>query len=265
MLLEMEIYPEKYERVYQVFFSSKPHTKNKHTPITFGDSLTMTDDANEANLVVAIYDSPANGIIKPMDKTKYDRLFESINDTLFSEIDKYNVIPTFVFNQYVRGVMRIKCATHEAKSWLSNMIRYTAPLWQNMQLKVADFDKLPPQNRVFGLFPYCKLNAEQIHRILIAMNPQLNVECWTILGSKTIKNVVRVAFGIDELQMDMLGAHNFRLYFGAGYVRFRDISKDQAGPWFSDAEGVVAARTLSRAPSFINCPKSSLFFIQEKK
>lgn len=267
MLLDMEIHPEMFERWRRVFLSQNPYTKNNDTPITFEDDLTMTDDVSDTSLIVAIYDSPAKDIIKPMDKAKYDRLFESINNTLFSEIDKCSVMPTFISNRYVRGVMRIECSTHAAKSWFSNticMIQYTKPLWHNMQLKVVDFEELPLQNAVLGLFLNCKLNAAQIHRILIAMNPKLNVECWTILGSKTVENVVHVAFGIDELQLDMLSAQHFRLHFGVGYALFRNISKDQAEPWLCDAEIDMKAYALSRAPSFINCPKSRLFFVQDK-
>lgn len=80
-----------------------------------------------------------------------------------------------------RGVMKVTCSTPGAKSWLSNAVQRIPPLWSNIQLKVIDFNKLPQQNRVLGLFPNCKLNIEQIRQILAAMNPQLSVGCWTIL------------------------------------------------------------------------------------
>lgn len=222
MLLEPELDPEKYKLWWQIISSSERHNHNNRASMAFEDI--------EANLVVAIFDSSVEGVIMPMDKMKYDKLFESINNTLITDIfnDKLDVTPTFVSSQYTRGVMKIGCSSNEAKYWLSQAIEYKIPLWHNMQLKIVDFDKLPSQNRVLGKFPNCIHNAEQIHRILIAMNPEFNIACWTILGSKTTENVMHIAFRTDKLQ---LSKRYFKLYFGVGYAKFRDISEEQLEPW----------------------------------
>lgn len=203
------------------------HTHNANTPTTSKANFTLANAVIEANLVVAVYDSPAENIILPLSKEKYQQLYASINELLFSDIEKCSVIPTFTENKHVRGVMKVKCATPGAKSWLIDAIKRTTSLWQNMKLKTVDFNKLPRQNRVLGLFPHCKLNAEQIRRMLSATNPHINVGCWTILSSKTTDKGAHVAFGIDELQLEMLKACRFKLYFGAGSALFKDISKKQ--------------------------------------
>lgn len=221
MLLEPDLDPEKYELLWEIIFSPERHTRN--------DNAAMPLDDSEANYVVAIYDSPAEGVIMPMDNTKYDKLFGSVNNELFTYIlhDERSIAPTFVFNKHACGVMKIGCSSNEAKSWLSNRIKNIAPLWHNMQLESVDFDKLPPQNTVLGKFRHCILSAEQILRILIAMNPELSVKSWTILGSKRMGNVMHIVFGITEKPNEQY----FALNFGVGYACFRDISKEQLEPW----------------------------------
>lgn len=172
-----------------------------------------------------------------MDKVKYNKLYESINNTLFSDIEKLSVIPTFGENKHVRGVMKVSCSTPGAKIWLSDAIARTAPLWQNMCLKVVEFTKLPRQIRVLGLFQNCTLEAEQIRTMLSAMNPHISVGCWTILSAKKTDVGMHIAFGIDKLQLDMLSASQFRLHFGVGYALFRDISKKEDEPQQSGTAG----------------------------
>lgn len=207
---------------------NRRQANNSNAPMTSTARPSTADAVIEANLVVAVIDSPAPSVILPLDKAKYNALYESINNTLFSDIEKCSVIPTFDENKHVRGVMKIKCSTQGSKAWLIDAIGRTAPLWENMQLKVVDFDKLPQQNRILGLFPNCKFNAEQIRRMLNAMNPHVNVGCWTILSSKTTDKGAHVAFGVDKLQLDMLTANRFKLFFGAGSAIFNYISKKTA-------------------------------------
>lgn len=187
----------------------------------------LSINQRQAGLIVAIFDSSAQSTIIPMDKVKYDKLYESINNMIFLDIDKRGVAPTFAENKHVRGAMKVKCSTPEAKSWLTDMIQDIPPLWPNMQLRVVDFGELPQRKTVLGLFPHCKLSSEQILRTLNTTDPRLDVDYWTILGSKMTEKGVHVAFCIDKLQMDMLRSCKFKLHFGAGYVLFKDISKKQ--------------------------------------
>lgn len=90
-------------------------THNTNTPTSSKASTTLADVIIEANLVIAVFDSPAPGGILPMDKVKYNQLYESINNTLFSDIEKCSVIPTFGENKHVRGVMKVTCSTPGAK------------------------------------------------------------------------------------------------------------------------------------------------------
>lgn len=204
---------------------SKKMASNRKTPATSNAMPTMADAVIEANLVVAIFDSPANGVLLPLDKAKYNKLYESINNAIFAHIERSSDIPTFDENKHVRGVMKVKCSTPAAKAWLVDAINCTQPLWPNMHLNVVDFDKLPQQTRILGLFTNCKIDAEHIRRMLNAMNPTLNIACWTILSSKITAKGAHVAFGIDKLQLDMLKANHFKLHFGAGSAFFKDISK----------------------------------------
>lgn len=207
------------------------------TPTTSATRPSVADIVIESNLVVAVYDSPAPGIIIPMDKVKYNKLYEAINNTLFSDIGNMSVIPTFCENKHVRGVMKATCSTPGSKLWLSDAIARITPLWPNMRLEVIEFSKLPRQIRVLGLFPNCTLNAEQIRTMLSAMNPHIAVGCWTILSSKKTDIGMHIAFGIDGLQLDMLSASHFRLHFGVGFANFKDISKKESEPQQSEAAG----------------------------
>lgn len=96
-----------------------------------------------------------------------------------------------------------------------------------MNLNVVDFNKQPKQNRVLGLFPNCKLNAEQVRNLLNATNPHMNVGCWTILSSKTTDKGAHIAFGLNKLQFDMLTANRFKMHFGVGCALFKDISRKE--------------------------------------
>lgn len=116
-------------------------THNTHTPTTYIANLSLANAVIEANLVVAVYDQPAENIILPMSKVKYEQLYATINDTLFSDIEECTVILTFTENKHVRGFTKVKCATPGAKTWLIDAIQRMTPLWQNMQLKVVEFNK----------------------------------------------------------------------------------------------------------------------------
>lgn len=214
--------------------TQKPKKANTNAQKASTATVTMADAVIDANLVVAVYDSPAPGIILPMDQVKYKQLYESINNTLFSDIEKCSVIPTFKENKHVRGVMKVQCSTPAAKAWLIDAIKRTLPLWANMNLNAVDYNKLPQQIRVLGLFPNCKLNAQQIRSLLNATNPHISAGSWTILSSKTTDKGAHVAFGMNELQLEMLKASRFKLFFGAGSALFKDISKKNANPKHDD-------------------------------
>lgn len=211
------------------------HDRNTDLPSTSTAAPSIAKVVIVNNLCVAVYDSPATDVILPMDKVKYNLLYESITNLLFSEIAKSSVVPTFGENKLARGVMKVICTTPGAKSWLSDMIQRIPPLWPNMKLKMVDFDKLPQQTRVLGLFTNCKLNVVQIRQMLAAMNPHISVGCWTVLNSKTSESGVHIAFGVDRLQLDMLRASNFKLHFGVGYASFKDISKKEGEPQQNNA------------------------------
>lgn len=200
------------------------------TPTTSTAKPSVAKVVVESNLVVAVYDSPAPGIILPMDKVKYNKLYVAITNTIFSDMESCSVIPTFGENKHVRGVMKVTCSTPGSKSWLFGAVDRIDALWPNMNLKVVEFNKLPKQTRVLGLFPNCTLNAEQIRQMLSAMNPHIHVGSWTILSSKSTDKGVHIAFGIDRLQLDMLSACRFKLHFGIGFALFKDISKKEGGP-----------------------------------
>lgn len=182
---------------------------------------------------MAIFDSSADGTILPLDDVKYVKLRKAIDNAIFTDIDemKCDVLPTFNDNDLICGVMKIDCRTPQAKSWLTDMIRRVGPLWQNMQLKVEDFDKLTLPNRVIGLFTLSTFTAQQIQRMLSAMNPELNVSSWTIIRSKMIKSNGQVVFDIPESDLTNLRKRDFKLYFGAGCSAFRDISMHHGVQW----------------------------------
>lgn len=195
------------------------------------DKQSLKKDQKRLPITVGIFDSSEQGTMLPMDDEKYKKLYESINNALFEDIDKYDVLPTFTKNEHISGVMKIDCANLEAKSWLTHVIQRINPLWQNMHLKVDDFDKITPQSQVIGLFPYCKLTAKQIHHMLSAMNPDLNINSWTIVRSEATERSVQVVFDISEIELISLSERNFTLYFGAGFCPFWDFSQKHGDAW----------------------------------
>lgn len=156
----------------------------------------------QESFVIAIFSSSVEDAIKPMNKVKYNKIYKSINNMISSDndfdIDERDVVPTFVRNKYIRGVMIVECSTPQAKAWLLDTIQRT-PLSQNMQINVVDIHELLQQrNTVY--FPNCK-TLNRIRRSLRAMKTRL------------------------------------KPYFDAGYALFKDIFKKQEEPQQHDASG----------------------------
>lgn len=211
-------------------------------PSTSTGGPTMAQAVKDANLTVAIVDMPTEGIISPLTKERYDKIYASIDRFVFAEIEQGKLIPTFDENKFTRGVMKLRCSTPGAKSWLSCAVRYIPPEWPGMNLFMVDFDKIPVPVKVLGLFKNNNLNAEQILRILNSMNASVNTSRWNVIRMKTTDKGTHVVFDIDEEQHAVLSGCNFSLFFGAGTALFKDLSKKQSG---TKAQNVEVDLSLS--------------------
>lgn len=202
-----------------------------HTIMTANQTASASSIASviiDNSLMVAIIDSPTPGTLVPINKTKYDLLYEAMNQMLFLELSKSSItdpIPTYSDNMHTRGAMKVRCSTPGAKQWLTAAVPYIPTLWEGMSLNVIDFEKLPRQHKVLGFIPHWKGLPEQAKSMLGVMNKCLNVNCWSILSSKTTDKGAHITFGIDEDQLVMLSACNFKLHCGFGSALFKDISK----------------------------------------
>lgn len=136
-----------------------------------------------------------------------------------------SVIPTFGENKHTKGVMKIRCSTPAAKSWLTSAIQYFPPLWKDMKLAAIDFNDLPRSKKVLGLFQNCNLSNANILKMLGAMNTCVDTNRWSIISKSTTANGTHIVMGINEDQLAVLQSCNFQLYFGAGVAKFKDISK----------------------------------------
>lgn len=160
----------------------KKRNDGKSAAATTKTGPFMSDAVAEANLAVAIVDAKIPTILVTLTNKKYNKLYESVNGLIFDAIvgDK----PAPIFNKLTKGVMRVLCSTPAAKAWLFGAIQCIPPLWEGMSLQVVDFDKLPQQKRVLGLFPYCNMDAKQILQVLQVMNTCLNPNYWSPMNSK---------------------------------------------------------------------------------
>lgn len=96
--------PTEKEAVKLVVHHRKLYRKRKKQNRTNTTNMpTLADVVSDSNLMVALFDSPANGIILPLDKMKYKKLYKSIKNALFSHLQKSSFIPTFNENKHVRG------------------------------------------------------------------------------------------------------------------------------------------------------------------
>lgn len=192
---------------------------------------TLASAISDANLLVAIFDSPVPNIIVPLTKEKYDMLYLAIDNFVFESIeaDTNNFIPSFELNQLAKGVMKLRCSTPATKAWLTNAVAFLPPLWADMSLKVINFDDLPEPKKVLGLFRNCRVTEDKIIRYLAAQNPRLNFECWQIVTCTKSDNGLHVVFSIPIDQLVALNGLDFRLCFGSGVAMFKDISKKHKG------------------------------------
>lgn len=104
---------------------------------------------SDKRVIVAIFDSSADWLILPVDAAKYGKLYNALPKKSEKCID----IPISLKNEQTSGVMKIAWKNAEKKMWRSNKINRITPLWDNMDLKVKDFDRLPKQQSIIGLFP----------------------------------------------------------------------------------------------------------------
>lgn len=186
---------------------------------------SMADVVIDANLTVAIVDMPVDGVIVPMHKAKYDTLYQTITAFILQSLDSSTTIPTFGENRLTKGVMKIVCSTPAAKAWLTSAVQYFPAMWNEMKLKVVDFDKLPQPKKVLGLFQNCNLDDISIKKLLNAMNANVSADRWSIMSRSTSDNGTHIVFGMSAEQLEILKACGFRLHFGAGIAKFKDISK----------------------------------------
>lgn len=178
----------------------------------------------------AIVDMQTPGTITPLNRERYDKLYQAIDSFVFAEVEKNpnKSIPTFDENKFTRGVMKLRCSTPGAKSWLSCAIRYVPSLWTGMNLLVVDFDKIPVPIKVLGLFNKCNYTGEQICRMLSLMNRSVDTARWNVIRIKTSDKGTHVVFDIDEEQHAVLIGCKYNLYFGAGIAKFKVLTNKQS-------------------------------------
>lgn len=180
----------------------------------------------ENSLTLAIYYLSPEGDKVPMNKETYDELCDEIRE-IWALFNVRDTVSTFVKNSHIRGVMKVRCATSEIKSFLEDIIEDVDPLWQNMQLCVNDFNGFMLQYKVLGIFPHCDLSNDQILRALSAVNQRLDFDFWTILSREITEKELRITFDIDEREIQLLKLCNFKLNFGAGMAIFEEIIEDE--------------------------------------
>lgn len=187
---------------------------------------SMADVVKDSHLLVAIIDMPIPGIIIPFSQENYKKIYQAITSFVAAEISKSIAIPTFDENTYVRGIMRVRCSTQGARTWLESAIPYIPKLWNNMSLQLIDYDKIPTPHKLLGLFPNCDLDCNTICKVLQEQNnSQIDVGRWSILSNKKSHIGTHIAFAVSEDQYEIVRGLGFKLYFGAARASFKDLSE----------------------------------------
>lgn len=206
----------------------KPITnEQKPSETTSTDSnLRVSTAVMETNLEVAVVDMP-NDFIAPMSSDKYNALYAKINELTFDALINENFIPIFTENRHIKGNMKVSCSTPESKQWLMNAVNNIPAIWPGMNLKAIDLDKLSKPKKIIGFIHNCKVPVELVLKMLKVLNPNANIDRWQLTSMRVIDGGLQITFNVDEGQLSVLQANSFRLHFGAGMVRFKDISKKQ--------------------------------------
>lgn len=74
------------------------------------------------------------------------------------------------------------------------------------------------------------MNSNDICKLLQAANPFVRMECWTILNQSESSAGTHICFALSEDQYQIVKDQNFRLYFGAGIARFKDLTENKSIP-----------------------------------
>lgn len=187
---------------------------------------SMADTVKDANLLVAVIDMPVPGIVNPMSKERYRQVYEAINMALAASVKLQIQLPRFDENSFVRGVMRVRCATPGARTWLASAMPYIPCMWSGMKLCVVDFDAIPAPFNLLGLFPNCSMDSNTICNLLQGANEWVNVSRWSILNQKQSSIGMHICFAVSEDQYEIVENNDFRLYFGSGVAKFKDLSEN---------------------------------------
>lgn len=206
----------------------KPYTsEQKPSEITSPDpDLRVSTAVMEINLEVAVIDMP-NEFITPMSFDKYNALYAKINELTFDALINENFMPIFTENRHIKGNMKVSCSTPESKQWLMNAVNNIPEIWPGMNLKAIDFDKLSKPKKIIGFIHNCKVPVELVLKMLKVLNPNANIDRWQLVSTRVLDGGLQITFNVGEGPLSVLQDSSFRLHFGAGMVRFKDISKTQ--------------------------------------
>lgn len=190
---------------------------------------SMAQVVVDASLTIAVVDMPIPGMITPLNKEKYDMIYKEIDSLILQTILANNgsTIPKFDENRFTRNVMKVRCSTPAAKAWITGVVGYIKPLWNEMRLQVIDFDQLPQPKKILGTFQNCSMDNRMVLQMLGVMNPCININHWSIVKRQLSKNGVHITFSMHEDQIPVLKSVNFQLHFGAGMAIFMDISRKE--------------------------------------
>lgn len=226
------------------------NTKGQHND---ANARTFTAVVIDAELTVAIADVSTMGYIDPMDQSKYEKVYETMNKFMFAELDKGNQMPTFLENRHTQGVMKIRCTSSAVKDWLLREVPHFPKLWKGINLTVIGFDQLPKPKKILGFFKQCTASNEQILKMLKAMNSCAYTDRWTVIRRSQSSKGLHVSFGVDESQLESLKSCNYKLFFGAGMAFFRDISKKSGRPTAnSDGDAFTSGMDTDSEATLVN-------------
>lgn len=200
---------------------------------------SMAETVANANLTVAIVDMPVPNVLVPMTEHKYKTLYTALDKFIFESLlsDPNSNVHTFSGNMHTKGVMKIRCGTPSAKTWLTSAVQHIPNLWNGMQLAAMDFDNLPNPRKVLGLFRNNAFsNSDTIKLMGIQSKGLIDSNHWSVAERKISEHGVHMVFITNADQLAKLESNNMELPFGAGVAKFKDISKKQSNTEAQDEE-----------------------------
>lgn len=199
------------------------HKKVEKIPKTQGSELSYAKVAAACDYRVAVVPRGAQmELTQEQAKLLTEKIIEAVTEHIDSaESDQDSTPLKFPSCGLVRGIFVVNCLDKPTYDWLETAIKNLSCPWEDAQLEIVDFDKLPKPVRVsVNIKGKSDVATETVFTRLRRQNPGLVTAKWRTYSRNEAEWGLHLVLGIDQDSMDFLKKTNHKLFYLVGVVSF---------------------------------------------